>query len=810
MYLDNNKSFKNRKILYSNSVRSKSIVITTVAIIALISLLIFICDAMVLDKIKHVESIYGKYHIEIRDINSKELEIIKSNNNIDKIGVVDKYSDNIISEKYIVARIGYYDEISRELLNIELIDGYYPRKKKEIAFEQWVLEHLDTEKQKNIRDYVTLGDSNLNNNDYLSDLPDYYQIVGLLNNTSHKKDTKLTVGLVSKEQTYKIAPSKKKYDVYIKFDDIKKIDTIVEDLIRYNYISEKKIFYNVNYINELENMKIIEAYKVLIALIIILAATLILNNIYVNFNYDRVRYIGILRAIGCTKKQLYEMITLEIILINLKAIFIGMILGIIAYIPVIEILKIYGIYLPINAVNISNIILVGICSVILIITIAVMNIIRIDKMNIFDMLTINSNIKYIKDITYNKFWYSIIQKVGITTQLSIKNLWSNPKKIKKGIIFISTAFVFFIVVNSIIQNSPYGMGNLNKWNTDIIIRTDEIELTSFDYEELSKIKGVKDISSFQNLEVYVNISEDDQKNRVTYQIDEKTYLRSVAIGFEKNIFKNVKKKIGRTVMEELSRQRKVVVNEAFAQKYPELMVGDSIEISFPFLDIAEIKYKPINFEVIGIVSYDDTEFEYDKTKPYIFIHKYIISQLLDYRFYSQFNIDFADGYSLNEKQKILLEINDITNKKDGVTVSTSYEEKYKNYQRNTIIITIIIVFIITLISALSIISSSNQLIMNRARELSIYRIVGMTKKQLKRMVILEGFYLGLISSSIGTIIGGGIVYIIKTNSNIIDEIPYGLIAILFIGVNLMSIISGALSLKSIERKNLAEFIRMIK
>lgn len=238
LYLDN-KSFNNRKILYSNKVRTKSIIITTMAIIALISLLIFISDGMVLEKIKHVESIYGKYHIEIRDINSKQLEIIKSNNNIDKIGIVNNYSNNTISEKWIVARIGYYDEISRELLNIELIDGDYPREKKEIAFEQWVLEYLDTETQKNIEDYVTLNNASLNENDYLSDLPDYYKIVGVLGNREHKKDTKLTVGLVSEEQTYEIDPLKKTYNVYMKFDDIRRMDNIVNDLIKYNHISEK-------------------------------------------------------------------------------------------------------------------------------------------------------------------------------------------------------------------------------------------------------------------------------------------------------------------------------------------------------------------------------------------------------------------------------------------------------------------------------------------------------------------------------------------------------------------------------------------
>ncbi|WBW97645.1 ABC transporter permease [Oceanirhabdus sp. W0125-5] len=809
MFLDNNKSFNNRKILYSNSVKSKSIVITTVAVIALISLLIFISDAMVMEKINQVESLYGKYHIKIFDINSNELNIIKSNKNIEKIGVVDNYSVNKISEKYIAARIGYYDEISRELLNIELIEGMYPREKNEIAFEKWVLEYLDPETQKNIKDYVTMNNSNLNDNDYLSDLPNYYKIVGLLNNRKHKKDTKLTVGLVSKKQINDIDSSKKKYDVYIKFKDIKEIDTIVTDLIKYNNISKDNIIININYINELENMKIIEVYKVLIALIIILAATLILNNIYVNFNYERVRYIGILRAIGCTKKQLYEMFILEIILMNIKAIFIGIVLGVVAYIPMIQVLEICNIYLPINAVNVSNLLLVGVCSVILIITIAVMNIIRVDGMNIFDMLTINSKIKYIKDIRYNKFWYSIMQKIGITTRLSIKNLWSNPKKVKKGIIFISTAFVFFIIINSIIQTSPYDMGNLNKLNTDLIIKTDDMWFTSFDLEKLSKIKGVKDVSSFQNMEVYVDITQGYPKNiNVKYSMNDNNYLRANVIGIEKNIFKDVKKKIGRTVMDELARQRKVVVNEVFAEKYSdfnELKVGDNIQISFPYLGTYDINYKPMNFEVIGIVSDDN-----NNTKPYIYVHNFIMNKYLNYKFFNQFYIDFYDGYTLNEQQEMISQIKRIASKKHGEILSPSSVEKYNNYQRDTVIITIIILFIITLISVLSIMNSSNELIMNRARELSIYRIVGMTKNQLKRMVILEGFYLGLISSTIGTIVGGVIVLIIKHNSNIIYSIPYGLIAILFIGVNLMSIISGALSLRRIESKTLAEYIRMIK
>ena len=66
--------------------------------------------------------------------------------------------------------------------------------------------------------------------------------------------------------------------------------------------------------------------------------------------------------------------------------------------------------------------------------------------------------------------------------------------------------------------------------------------------------------------------------------------------------------------------------------------------------------------------------------------------------------------------------------------------------------------LIILVAAFNIISSLTMLVMEKTKDIGILKTIGLSDKQIYRIFILNGFYIGLIGTIIGTIIGLLIVY----------------------------------------------------
>src|SRR5262249_32007135 len=71
----------------------------------------------------------------------------------------------------------------------------------------------------------------------------------------------------------------------------------------------------------------------------------------------------------------------------------------------------------------------------------------------------------------------------------------------------------------------------------------------------------------------------------------------------------------------------------------------------------------------------------------------------------------------------------------------------------TFMITYALLGIAIIVAVLGIINTLTALILERAREIAVLRVIGMTVAEVRRMIVLESPILGLISTAIGIAIG---------------------------------------------------------
>ena len=196
--------------------------------------------------------------------------------------------------------------------------------------------------------------------------------------------------------------------------------------------------------------------------------------------------------------------------------------------------------------------------------------------------------------------------------------------------------------------------------------------------------------------------------------------------------------------------------------------GDNVNIVSPFGKIGPMGPMPKtrSFEVVGIFDYG--MIEYDSTISYIDVK------------------DAMDFFGLNGKVTgVEIRVDNIYNARSiseqltevfGFPYYTrNWEEANKSLfqalRLERIVIAIFLGFII-LVAALNIVSTLTMLVMEKNRDIAIFRAMGATRRSIKRIFILDGMMIGTIGTLLGSFAGLGICYILETNQFVRNLIPF--------------------------------------
>ena len=182
----------------------------------------------------------------------------------------------------------------------------------------------------------------------------------------------------------------------------------------------------------------------------------------------------------------------------------------------------------------------------------------------------------------------------------------------------------------------------------------------------------------------------------------------------------------------------------------------------PFGQTAKVK----KYEVIGIFDYG--MIEYDSSISYV-------------------NLDDAmDFFDMQgQVSGVEVKVADIYNaKKMGIELSSILGFPYytRNWEEVNIrlfkalrlerIAVAIILGLIILVAALNIVSTLTMVVMEKGKDIAILRAMGATRSGILKIFMTEGMIIGIVGTLLGTALGYGICYMLKTSDTVRRLIPF--------------------------------------
>ena len=167
----------------------------------------------------------------------------------------------------------------------------------------------------------------------------------------------------------------------------------------------------------------------------------------------------------------------------------------------------------------------------------------------------------------------------------------------------------------------------------------------------------------------------------------------------------------------------------------------------------------------------------------------------------------------NQENAVDAKLKEIEEKNTGIRYANQIASAKTLKSSNLQMVILLMGFttVIALISAVNIVNTVATNIILRRKELAALKAIGMTDRQLRKMISLEGILFGLYGGIIGSILGTGLYYLFyKKMSGMIDfgfVPPFKYIAIAMIAVILIGYISALIPLRRLKKDNIIEAIR---
>lgn len=321
------------KIALSNMKYHKSKNILTGIAIFLTTLLLFLVPTMGMDLINGqkavVNELYPTWHALFRNVSEGTAEKLASHHSVERYGLRSDLGYMASDDAKI--DMLYMDAEAIDMYKLELSEGRLPDAENEIVVSKGILEALSLSGE--IGDTVTIPYQVYRNGslDFMQEKD--FVICGFLPDTEMNKEQNAYSALVSKAFLKKEIPSNQiGYRFLFQIDteyakDTEKIEDCIKQLAEQFGISEQDYRINQDYLwaNYVDPSFL--PIMAGIMMIIILAGMITIYSIYYITMGDRVQELGKIKAIGATTGQLKRIVLLEGFLVAAIAVPLGLLTG---------------------------------------------------------------------------------------------------------------------------------------------------------------------------------------------------------------------------------------------------------------------------------------------------------------------------------------------------------------------------------------------------------------------------------------------------------------------------------------------------
>lgn len=776
------------------SSKAKSVLICITIMLTLLTSVGIICNNWLKTNKAATIEYSGSFEGIYKRVNKDKLDIIKNNASIDQYGIYKA----IGTSQYEDSNLGliYADNTIKNMANIKFEDGTMPEKENEIAIESGYLNLLNNGAK--IGDKIKLSYESLSTGEIKEK---EFILSGILQTSDISKAQKSYSAIISKSYfVSEEVDENTKYNVYINIVKPKKLtaDEVKESILsiaKNMGIEEYDVRINTDYINASNPDPQVIAGGIVVALIIILSSMLVIYSIFYVSVINKVHEYGKLRAVGATKRQIRKIILREGFILSCISIPLGIAIGyLIGQVVILKALKMdrYG---------------VGGMNIFIAIGVAVITVISV-LLSLLKPMKMACNISPVEAMRYDGNDSKQKKRKGYEEinlkKITFANLSRNKKRTVITLLSLSLSGILFIVASTIMNcmnpenmAKDHSLGDITvyldnyDWNEDGSNNLYDIQannpLGKEMCERLENIPGVKKINMEKSAWASIDIGA-GEKNLEDIQ------------GFDKEFYDELSEHLveGEINKEALESGEGLVYTHPSYAKEIGIKVGSTQVIT---IYDGKDSYKK-EFTVLALVDIGGAS---------IRIPESVMDSLI--------KTDTTIRVGLEIKKDMLKsveeEIKNITDNDEYLSYGT-LEDSIETYKKSMAITSVLIyslVIIIGVIGLMNLINTMITSIITRKRELGILQAIGLSDKQLVKMLQIEGLFYTvgtlLITLTLGNILGYIAVIIFRNTgaSYAIYDYPLTQTIIMIVAITLVQILITYMVTNNFKKDSLVDRIR---
>ena len=777
MLTNNNQKIINK--LAKNSVKTNKkqyvILFITIALSTFMLFSVFTIGIAYLDSSRLQNTRLNGAEYDITTINgftSKQLQAIQKNKEVQSVGI-ESYAGFIQSTEFDqTVEIGllWCDDIFWEDLMAPArtkLEGHYPQNKNELMVTKDILKLFGNE---NLSVGVSIRLTFENNTGVSTD---EFVISGIWDGYG---DT--SVGFVSKSFYDETGYDLKNDGILcIKLNHNYVLPHTIGNIETSLHLSDRQVFAPTNYI---EN-----SFKLLLgicglALVICLSAYLLIYNILYLSVSGKIRYYGLLQSLGMTKKQLTSFITRQMILVGILGIVTGALSGILLCIKLVPyILSVLGILAGNMALQLHPLVVI--------ISVAVASfsiLLGIRKpIQIATRVTPVEATKYRGSISNKQRYRYKREKESIFWRMAFDQFKMNRKKTVVVLLSLATSLSVFYCLTTIISTQGERTVLPNYWNADLVVQnqtqtTEDIHslkpaIEDSFVKEVKQMKGLKDFHLVEGVPIsFPFVSNGFSDMWIRNYIERTPYLSSemviedyktnpssyygMLISIDEDQFEYINQSLSSPIDRQDFMDGKVCIVQYEGSEIPEEYLHQTV----PFM------FQGNQYEIsIEAVSYE-TQYSGRDVGPSLIVSQNYLHTFTSTPITLDMYIYYDKTYDEGLEKKITSLIDNSLYSQD-LHIESLYEnmKTIQESQGNMMEIGTLIALLLLLVGVLNYANTIASSIQNRKCTFSIMEAVGMSGKQIHRLLIREGFLYAIFSILITLTMGSVITYVCFQSMN---------------------------------------------
>lgn len=518
-----------------------------------------------------------------------------------------------------------------------------------------------------------------------------------------------------------------------------------------------------------------------LVLITCISAYLLIYNIMYMSISGNVRYYGLLSTIGMSEKQIYQYVQRQMLIVGVIGTGAGIVIGAMTSLKIIPaIVKTLGIRENIEMT--LHPLIIGLCMVIALITI------YLGSRKPAKMATRISPIEALgyQRVSFNRHSKRKRKKGKLVWRMAWEQFTKDQKKTAMVLATLGISLSFFLCMVTLIQSQGPRTIVSNYMDNDLVIKNDIMQMSEESkwkpvlsddlLKQINNHPGVKETHAVTNTQIVIPweadfieywmqefyetwMNEDYQDVKTNYQKHPEKYF-SYLVGIDDTEFQYLNQSLTKSINKQEFQNGKIcILFRDGLQLQDKKVIGKSISYSLYHGD------KKYQMTIQGMT--DDSYYSnLLGTTPTLIVSDRFLKNIVPNAYVSKLGVRYEKEYDSSVEKAIQYMLKNSQYPKDY-----SYESKLEELktvtkaQGNMLRIGIGIAFILAFIGIMNYLNTSVGNVQSRQQEFAVLESIGMTNRQLRHMLMLEGILYAGSSLFLTATLGLGVTYSLYQSMN---------------------------------------------